>query len=253
MSINNNYLERVVIMKKKVVLAEKPSVGRDIARVLKCNNKRNGFIEGEKYIVTWALGHLVTLAEPEKYNEKYKQWKIEDLPMIPSNLKLEVIKKTGKQFYVGAYKALKNKSANMDVLVVLGTSAAYFYSIYLSIQTIGTKIPEIESAIRCIGAFEPCASSTILIICDRAVSFPTFVALIFKNPFLLMVAPMTLSPIVLSTVTLSPVIIDSSMAEVPSNTSPLIALWIAGLFISKIMISSLFSIVYAISIPLCIY
>src|SRR3954454_19463173 len=79
--------------------------------------------------------------------------------------------------------------------------------------TIGTKIPEIKSAIRCIGAFEPWASSTILIICDKAVSFPTFVALIFKNPFLLIVAPMTLSPTVLSIGTLSPVIIDSSKEE----------------------------------------
>ena len=52
-------------MKKILVLAEKPSVGRDIARVLNCNKDKNGYIEGSKYIVTWALGHLVTLADPE--------------------------------------------------------------------------------------------------------------------------------------------------------------------------------------------
>ncbi len=83
---------------KKVVLCEKPSVGRDIARVLNCSKKGNGFLEGNEYIVTWALGHLVTLADPETYDDKYKAWRLEDLPMLPKDLKLVVIKKTGKQF-----------------------------------------------------------------------------------------------------------------------------------------------------------
>ena len=61
-------------MSKIVVLAEKPSVGRDLARVLQCNQKGNGYFQGTKYIVTWALGHLVTLADPEVYDEKYKTW-----------------------------------------------------------------------------------------------------------------------------------------------------------------------------------
>lgn len=87
-------------MKKILVLAEKPSVGRDIARVLECKNNKNGYIEGNKYIVTWALGHLVTLADPENYNKKYKSWNIEDLPIIPNNLNTIVIKKTSKQFNV---------------------------------------------------------------------------------------------------------------------------------------------------------
>ncbi len=85
-------------MKKILVLAEKPSVGRDIARVLNCNKDKNGYIEGNKYIVTWALGHLVTLADPESYSEKYKSWNMEDLPIIPPKLKTVVIKKTSKQF-----------------------------------------------------------------------------------------------------------------------------------------------------------
>lgn len=80
------------------MLAEKPSVARDIARVLKCNKKGNGYLEGPKYIVTWALGHLVTLATPDLYDAKYKQWKMEDLPMVPNRLKTVVISKTGKQF-----------------------------------------------------------------------------------------------------------------------------------------------------------
>lgn len=59
-------------MGKVLVLAEKPSVGRDLAKVLKCNKKGNGYLEGNKYIVTWALGHLITLSDPESYDEKYK-------------------------------------------------------------------------------------------------------------------------------------------------------------------------------------
>ncbi|MEH7115403.1 DNA topoisomerase III [Neobacillus niacini] len=86
-------------MKKIVVIAEKPSVARDIARVLNCHKKGNGFLEGDKYIVTWALGHLVTLADPEVYDEKYKTWNLEDLPMLPNDLKLVVIKQTNKQFH----------------------------------------------------------------------------------------------------------------------------------------------------------
>lgn len=97
-------------MKKSVVIAEKPSVARDIARVLKCSKKGNGFLEGDKYIVTWALGHLVTLADPEVYDQKYKTWNIEDLPMLPNELKLVVIKQTSKQFH-----AVKSQLQRSDV------------------------------------------------------------------------------------------------------------------------------------------
>lgn len=81
-----------------LVLAEKPSVGRDIARVLNCNKKGNGFFENNKYIVTWALGHLVTLADPEEYNKKYKTWNLTDLPILPNEMKLVVIRQTNRQF-----------------------------------------------------------------------------------------------------------------------------------------------------------
>jgi DNA topoisomerase III len=97
-------------MKKSVVIAEKPSVARDIARVLDCNKKGNGFLEGNKYIVTWALGHLVTLADPESYDDKYKTWKLEDLPMLPNELKLVVIKQSSKQFH-----AVKSQLQRSDV------------------------------------------------------------------------------------------------------------------------------------------
>lgn len=102
-------------MKKILVLAEKPSVGRDIARVLNCNKDKNGYIEGNKYIVTWALGHLVTLADPESYGEKYKSWKMEDLPIIPQKLKTVVIKKTSKQF--NTVKAQLNRDDVCEIVI----------------------------------------------------------------------------------------------------------------------------------------
>ena len=106
-------------MSKTLVLAEKPSVGRDIARVLQCNKKGNGCLEGAKYIVTWALGHLVTLADPEMYDDRYKTWRMEDLPMLPSPLKTVVIKKTGKQF-----QAVKQQLPRKDVgEIVIATDA----------------------------------------------------------------------------------------------------------------------------------
>ncbi len=106
-------------MAKSVVLAEKPSVARDIARVLNCKKSGNGFLEGNQYIVTWALGHLVTLADPESYDVKYKTWKLEDLPMLPEQMKLSVIKQTAKQFQV-----VKNQLLRKDVKeIIIATDA----------------------------------------------------------------------------------------------------------------------------------
>ena len=85
-------------MGRSLVLAEKPSVGREIARVMGSNQKGNGCFMGPKYIVTWALGHLVTLADPEVYDKKYQTWRAEDLPMLPEKMELVVIRETAKQF-----------------------------------------------------------------------------------------------------------------------------------------------------------
>ena len=104
---------------KTLVIAEKPSVGRDIARVLQCTRNSQGALEGEKYIVTWALGHLVTLADPEGYDAKYKSWRIEDLPMMPQHFKLVVIKQTHRQFQI-----VKNQLLRKDVgTIVIATDA----------------------------------------------------------------------------------------------------------------------------------
>ncbi|OKO93538.1 DNA topoisomerase III [Geobacillus proteiniphilus] len=83
---------------KSLVLAEKPSVARDIARALGCKETHKQYFEGPRYIVTWALGHLVELKMPEDYDRKYETWRLEDLPIIPKKMGLKVIPQTSHQF-----------------------------------------------------------------------------------------------------------------------------------------------------------
>lgn len=83
---------------KVLVLAEKPSVAREIARVMGSREKHKSYFEGPQYVVTWALGHLVGLAEPEDYDHKYATWKLEELPILPKTTKLKVLRETNHQF-----------------------------------------------------------------------------------------------------------------------------------------------------------
>lgn len=104
---------------KHLVIAEKPSVARDIARVLGCSKKNNSYIEGRDYVVTWALGHLVTLADPEEYGEQYKTWRLYTLPMLPGRWKLVVIKQTSRQ-----YHAVKEQIFRKDISdIIIATDA----------------------------------------------------------------------------------------------------------------------------------
>jgi DNA topoisomerase-3 len=100
---------------KSLVLAEKPSVAKELARVLGCGQKHKHYFEGSKYVVTWALGHLVELAEPEDYDPKYKSWNLEDLPMLPAKMNLKVIRETGHQ-----YRAIADlcKRADLAELII---------------------------------------------------------------------------------------------------------------------------------------
>src|SRR5208283_4558785 len=78
-------------MSKTLVIAEKPSVGQDLARVLTGPfKKQEGWLEGPEHVITWAVGHLVQLAEPEAYDPKYKSWRMGDLPIVPDRFKLVV-------------------------------------------------------------------------------------------------------------------------------------------------------------------
>ena len=84
----------------KLVLAEKPSVAQSIAKVLGANKRGSGYLEGNGYIVSWCIGHLVELAKPESYDERYAKWRKEDLPILPDNWKYEILAGTKKQFLV---------------------------------------------------------------------------------------------------------------------------------------------------------
>lgn len=95
---------------KSLVLAEKPSVARELARVLGCNKTNKSYFEGNQYIVTWALGHLIELKMPENYDPKYKVWKLEELPIIPDKMGLKVIKQTSHQF-----KEIEKLAARKDI------------------------------------------------------------------------------------------------------------------------------------------
>ncbi len=87
-------------MTKELIIAEKPSVARDIAKVLGCNKKGDGYIEGEAYVITWAIGHLITLCEPEDYDKKYKRWNYKDLPIVPKQITTKPYSKTFKQLKI---------------------------------------------------------------------------------------------------------------------------------------------------------
>lgn len=105
---------------KVLVLAEKPSVAREIARVMGCRDKQKSYIEGPKYVVTWALGHLVGLAEPEDYNPKFATWALEDLPILPEKMKLKILRETNQQ-----YKAVQHLMKRKDIEeLIVATDAA---------------------------------------------------------------------------------------------------------------------------------
>ena len=97
-----------------LVVAEKPSVARDIARVLGASDKGEGCLRSERYVVTWAIGHLVSLKEPEELDERYKRWRAADLPILPEKMELKVLPKTRSQFSI--VKKLMN-SKEIDSLI----------------------------------------------------------------------------------------------------------------------------------------
>lgn len=126
-------------MGKVLVLAEKPSVGRDIAKVLKSNINKGAYIEGNKYVITWALGHLVGLQDPESYDEKYKTWSMETLPMLPKNMRLTVLKKTSKQFY--EVKKLLNRNDIEEIVIATDAGREGELVARWIIEKVGVKKP----------------------------------------------------------------------------------------------------------------
>ncbi len=100
---------------KSLVFAEKPSVAKELARVLKCNEHGKGYFEGKSYIVTWALGHLATLSDPEDYDRQYQNWNMESLPIIPDKMKVKILKEVYHQYKTVAH--LMNRKDVSDLII----------------------------------------------------------------------------------------------------------------------------------------
>jgi len=104
---------------RTLVISEKPSVAISISKVLGATKKKDGYYEGNGYIVSWCIGHLIQMANPERYDEKYVKWNIKDLPIIPKEYKYEVAKATKKQFTI-----LKKLMNDKDVEFVINACDA---------------------------------------------------------------------------------------------------------------------------------
>jgi len=102
-------------MGKILVIAEKPSVGRELAKILGCNKQGNGCLIGPDHIVSWAIGHLITLCEPVDYNPNYKRWNFKDLPIIPKQLQIKPVENTLRQYTI--LEKLMNDN-NVDSLIL---------------------------------------------------------------------------------------------------------------------------------------
>ncbi len=115
-------------MSKKVIIAEKPSVAREFAKVLNINGtNKNGYIESDEYIVTWCVGHLVTMSYPEKYDEKLRFWNLSTLPFIPSEFKYEVIDGMSKQFEIVSNILNREDVSQIYVCTDSGREGEYIY------------------------------------------------------------------------------------------------------------------------------
>ena len=107
-------------MGKKLIITEKPSVAREFARVLGEPMKNHGeYLESENYIITWCVGHLVTMSYPDAYDEKYKRWSMDTIPFIPQEYKYQIIDNVSKQF--NAVKRLFHRE-DVDVIYNAGDS-----------------------------------------------------------------------------------------------------------------------------------
>lgn len=128
-------------MSKTLIVAEKPSAGGDIAKVVGATEKKDGYFEGEKYVVTWGLGHLIGLKEPDEHDEKYKKWSLDTLPMqfgIEDSLK--IIPESAKQFKVIANLIHRN---DIDLLINAGDAGREGYLIQKWIYRMaGSRLPE---------------------------------------------------------------------------------------------------------------
>ena len=125
-------------MEKKILITEKPSVAREFAKVLGINGaNKNGYLESEEWIITWCVGHLVTMSYPEKYDEKLKFWRLDTLPFLPKEYKYEVIPSVEKQFNIIKKLLLRDDVDTIYVSTDSGREGEYIYR--LVEQEVGVK------------------------------------------------------------------------------------------------------------------
>ncbi len=123
---------------KKILITEKPSVAMEFAKVLKINTTRkNGYLESEEWVVTWCVGHLVTMSYPEKYDEKLKFWRLDTLPFIPEEFKYEIIPSVEKQYDIVKSLLLREDIDTIYVCTDSGREGEYIYR--LVEQMVGVK------------------------------------------------------------------------------------------------------------------
>ena len=115
-------------MAKNLLITEKPSVAMEFAKVLKCDgNRKSGYIEAENWIITWCVGHLVTMSYPEKYDENLKFWRLDTLPFMPKEYKYEVIEAVEKQFNIVKSLLLREDVSCIYVATDSGREGEYIY------------------------------------------------------------------------------------------------------------------------------
>lgn len=128
-------------MGKSLIITEKPSVAREFANVLHVSGRQNGYIENQEYVITWCVGHLVGLVYPESYNEKYKKWKLEDLPFLPEKYKYDVIKEVKSQYDI-VHKMLQRE--DVDRVYWAGDAGKEGQTIEENIRSFGGVRPGME-------------------------------------------------------------------------------------------------------------
>ena len=115
-------------MKKNLFIAEKPSVAREFAKALKYRmSNRDGYMESDEAVVTWCVGHLVTMSYPEAYDEKYKRWSLDTIPFIPEEFKYEVIDGVKKQFQIVSGLLNREDVETIYVCTDSGREGEYIY------------------------------------------------------------------------------------------------------------------------------
>ena len=115
-------------MQKNLLITEKPSAAREFAKVLNINGEnRNGYLESDTWVITWCVGHLITMSYPEKYDEKLKFWRLDTLPFLPKEYKYETIPNTEKQFNIVKNLLLREDIDTIYVSTDSGREGEYIY------------------------------------------------------------------------------------------------------------------------------